>query len=310
VETLRRVWIQQYVYLEGVIRWREADSTPPSALMISSPYDIQAHYARKRSTSWIGYKVHLTETCDEERPHLITHIETTAAPAGDSDAVVPIHQALEKRELLPSTHLVDTGYVEANLLVKTSREYGVDLYGPTRADYHWQAQAGRGFEAESFCIDWDKQQATCPEGKTSLSGTPAVDRGDNEVIKIKFSSTDCKSCPSRPLCTTAKHLRRTVTIRTRAAYKALQAARQRQQSEEYKEQYQQRAGVEGTISQAIRAFGMRRSRYLGQAKTHLQHLLTAAAVNLVRVGKWLAETPRAATRNSHFERLMTLPQLA
>jgi IS5 family transposase len=88
------------------------------------------------------------------------------------------------------------------------------------------------------------------------------------------------------------------------------AARQREQSEEFKQQYKKRAGVEGTISQAIRAFGMRRSRYLGLAKTHLQHILTAVALNLVRVGEWLAETPRAATRKSHFERLMALPKPA
>jgi transposase len=263
VETLRRVWVQQYIYSEGVVRWRDSDNTPPSALMISSPYDTDAHYARKRSMSWIGYKVHLTETCDEERPHLITHVETTDAPAGDSDAVVPTHEALEKKELLPSTHLVDAGDVEAKLLVKIPREYGVDLYGPTRADYHWQSQAGQGFDAGSFSIDWDKQQVTCPEGKTSLSWTPAIDRGDNEVIKIKFSRIDCKPCPSRSLCTTTKHLRRTITIRTQEAHEALQAARQRQQSEGYKEGYKKRAGVEGTISQAIRAFGMRRSRYMG-----------------------------------------------
>jgi hypothetical protein len=54
--------------------------------MISSPYDTEAHYACKGSTSWIGYKVHLTETCDQERPHLITHVETTPAPGSDHEA--------------------------------------------------------------------------------------------------------------------------------------------------------------------------------------------------------------------------------
>jgi Transposase DDE domain len=137
-----------------------------------------------------------------------------------------------------------------------------------------------------------------------------VDHGDNEVIKIKFSRVDCKPCPSRALCTTTKHLRRTITIRAQEAHEALQAARRRQQSEEFKEQYKKRAGAEGTISQAVRAFGMRRSRYLGLAKTHLQHILTAIALNLVRVSEWLAETPRAATRKSRFERLMMLPQPA
>jgi transposase len=106
VETLRRVWVQQYIYVEGTIRWRDADSTPPSARMISSPYDSEAHYARKRSTSWIGYKAHLTETCDEERPNLITHVETTAAPTGDSDAVEPIHEALKKKELVLRQNII------------------------------------------------------------------------------------------------------------------------------------------------------------------------------------------------------------
>jgi transposase len=308
VETLRRVWVQQYIYIEGAIRWRDADNTPPSTLMISSPYDTEAHYACKGSTSWIGYKVHLTETCDQERPHLITHVETTPAPGGDHEAVELIHEALEKKELLPSTHLVDTGYVEAKLLVKIPRRYGVDLYGPPRSDVHWQSQAGRGFDAGSFQIDWDKRNATCPEGKTSLSWSPAIDDRDNEVIKIKFSSIDCKPCPSRALCTTAKHMRRTITIRTQEGYEALQAARQRQQSEEFKKQHKKRAGVEGTISQAVRAFGMRRSRYSGMAKTHLQHVLIAVALNLVRLGEWLIGTPRALTRKSHFERLMQLPQ--
>jgi transposase len=304
VETLRRVWVQQYAYIEGAVRWREADSTPPSALMISSPYDTEAHYARKRSTSWVGYKVHLTETCDEQTPHLITHVETADAPAGDSDAVNPIHEALAAKDLLPSRQLVDTGYVEARLLVQIRRDYEVDLYGPTRSDYHWQSQAGHGFDAGSFLIDWEKQQATCPEGKKSLSWTPAVDRGDNQVIKIKFSRVDCRPCPSRALCTTTKHLRRTITIRAQAAYEALQAARRRQETDEFKQQYRERAGVEGTISQAVRAFGMRRSRYIGLAKTHLQHVLIAAALNVARVSDWLAGVPRAATRISAFEQLI------
>jgi hypothetical protein len=176
VETLRRVWVQQYIYVEGAIQWRNADNTSPSTLMISSPYDTEAHYACKGSTSWVGYKVHSTETCDQERLHLIRHVETTPAPGGDYEAVEPIHEALERKELLPSTHLVDTGYVEAKLLVTIPRQYGVDLYGPPRSDVHWQSKAGRGFDAGSFQIDWDKQEATCPEGKRSLSWSPAVPR--------------------------------------------------------------------------------------------------------------------------------------
>lgn len=71
VETLRRVWVQDFVTSEGRVRWRQTDNVPPSSLRINSPYDIEARYARKRSTAWVGYKVHLTETCDRKLPTLL-----------------------------------------------------------------------------------------------------------------------------------------------------------------------------------------------------------------------------------------------
>lgn len=305
VETLRRVWVQQFFHDDGKTRWRHSSDTPPSSLMISSPYDTEAHYARKRSTSWIGYEVQLTETCEDEGPHLITYVETTDAPAGDADAIPPIHEALAGKGLLPSRHLVDTGYVEAKLLVSEPSTHGVDLYGPTRSDYHWQSHAGLGFAAGQFAIDWEKQEAACPEGKTSLSWTPAIDRGDNEVMKIKFSRKDCGPCPSRALCTTSKrHGRRTITIRAWEAYEALAAARARQKTQEFKTEYGTRAGVERTISQGVRAFGLRRGRYFRFAKTQLQHLLTGTAINLARLDDWIASVARETTRLSPFQQLM------
>ena len=95
-----------------------------------------------------------------------------------------------------------------------------------------------------------------------------------------------------------------MTFRTRDTYIALQAARQRQQTPEFLGLYALRAGVEATISQAVRSFGLRRSRYLGQAKTHLQHVTTAAAMNLVRLVRWISGDALAPTRQSHFSRLI------
>ena len=86
-------------------------------------------------------------------------------------------------------------------------------------------------------------------------------------------------------------------------HQALLAARERQRTPTFAGQYAARAGVEGTLSQGIRAFGLRRSRYVGLAKTHLQHLLTAVAINLVRLVAWLADTPRSRTRRSRFAAL-------
>jgi transposase len=83
----------------------------------------------------------------------------------------------------------------------------------------------------------------------------------------------------------------------------LKAARRRQTTDEFKQDYGQRAGVEGTISQGTRAFGLRRSRYLGLAKTHLQHVAIAAAINLSRLMDWFSGHLPERTRTSRFAAL-------
>ena len=308
VETLRRVWVQQYYIKEGVVHWRtEKEGIPPARLVISSPYDLDARLGRKRKTQWVGYKVYLTETCDEGRPHLITHVATTPAPVADGEVTPEVHRQLKDKMLLPRTHLVDTGFLDAALLVAAKRDYKVDLLGPTRADYKWQKRAATGFDASRFLINWELKEATCPEGYTSSGWTTTIDWRKNEVIKIKFSSTDCVSCPSRQYCTGARRVRRTLSVRAELQYKALQAAREREKTAAYQALYAKRAGVEGTISQGTRGFGLRRARYRGLAKTHLQGLLTVMAINLVRIANWLMEVPLAKTRQSAFVKLMRQP---
>ena len=307
VQILRLVWIQQYCIEDEALHWRtEQHGIPPSSRFISSPYDLEAHLAKKGTTAWVGYKVHLTETCDDDAPRLITNVETSAAPTADGALTPEIHEALKEKDLLPEQHIVDTGYLDAELLVDSQQQFGIDLVGPTRPDYKWQAREGTGFAAEHFRIDWEHQVATCPQGHSSISWSPAVDRDSNNVIKIKFSSKDCRPCPCRDQCFRSKkrYARRSITVRTEADYHALRAARRRETTDEFKEEYAKRAGIEGTISQGVRAFGLRRSHYIGRAKTHLQHVLTAAAINFVRVDRWLSDVPLAQTRRSPFVTLM------
>ncbi len=312
VATLRRVWVQQYHRVEGAVRWRGAEEIPPGAIFISSPHDEDAHYARKRTTQWVGYKVHVTETCERELPHLITNVETTAGPTADGEATPRIHQALQGRDLLPSVHLVDTGFLDAALLVASRDEYGVELLGPTRSDYRWQARAGEGFDAPHFQIDWERERATCPAGRTSLSWTPAVDKRTNAVIKVKFSAKDCRHCAYLAQCchSQKKYPRRTITIRPQAQYAALQAARRRAETPEFAAAYAARAGIEGTLSRGVRTCRLRRTRYIGQARTHLGHVFTAVALNFLRLGEWFADRPRARTRRSPSARLMAEPLAA
>jgi transposase len=244
VEVLRQVWVQQFYVANDRIYWRtEEHGIPPSAQLISSPCDTDAHYARKYTSSWIGYKVHLTESCDDELPHLITHVTTSAGPVADGEQTPVIHRALEQKGLLPSTHLVDTGYLDAKLLVESRDSFGVDLCGPTRPDYRWQATSGSGFAARDFQIDWERQQATCPAGRTSISWTRAVDQRGNPVVKIKFSMRDCGACVHKSDCTRGR--RRSITVRPQEQATALDAAREREQTEAYRAEYARRAGTQG-----------------------------------------------------------------
>ena len=122
-------------------------------------------------------------------------------------------------------------------------------------------------------------------------------------ITAVFSRTDCGTCTVRPLCTTAKEARRSLYFHPRPEYEALNAARARMHDTAWKQRYRVRAGIEGTLSQGVRAFGMRRSRYIGLAKSGLQQACTAAAMNVSRAVHWLAGRPRARTRVTRFAAL-------
>jgi len=93
-------------------------------------------------------------------------------------------------------------------------------------------------------------------------------------------------------------------LRAEGRHQILQAARERQQTETFKQIYRKRSGIEGTLSQAVRSSGLRRSRYAGRAKTHLQNIAIAVATNIKRSIDWLNETPLAPTRRSRFTSLV------
>ncbi len=247
--------------------------------------------------------MHLTETCDPDTPHLITHVETTPATTQDDQVLTLVHTALAAHDLLPQEHLVDAGYTTADVLVTSQREHGVAVVGPVAVDPSWQAKAGAGFAKAHFAVDWAAETVTCPAGKRSLSWHPVTDPTKDAAFHVRFARSDCLACADRTRCTRAKIEPRALMLQPREEYEALHAMRQRQTTAVFREQYAARAGVEATHAQGVRRCGLRQARYLGLAKTKLQHSCTAAALNLVRVGEWLAETPRATTRRSPFAAL-------
>jgi transposase len=303
VGTLRTVWQEQYTDPPAPPRLREVQELAPAGSLIASPYDPEARFSRKQTLSWVGYKVHLTETCDPERPHLITDVQTTPSTTRDEEQLLVTLGALAPRHLLPREHLVDAGYTDARVLAESKQQYGVEVTGPVTRDPSWQAQAGEGFDKAHFLVDWEAREVTCPAGKKSRSWTAYREgEGGRRVGQVRFAKSDCAACEHRQQCTRGRGPRN-LELHPREEEEALQEARRRQETGEFRSAYNARAGIEGTHGQAIRRCGMRHCRYLGVAKSHLQHLLTACALNWVRVNDWLLEQPRATTRISRFAQL-------
>jgi hypothetical protein len=325
VQTLRTVLVQNYVITSDsrgreVIRRREADTDglPPARSRITSPYDTDTRWAAKGDDLfWNGYKVHLTETCDHESdttsdhdrdldsrpaPNLIVNVATTAATVPDVKATTGIHQQLHDRRLLPAEHYLDSGYPSADTIATAAQTFGVTMVTPPLLDQSAQARARTGYDKTCFTIDFDTRQVTCPQGQTNTCWSPAVQRG-TEVIVVKFAGTTCGPCPTRTQCTTAKRGGRQLTFYPRDLHHALITARTRQASDSWQDKYKLRAGVEGTINQALDITGIRHARYRGLAKTRLQHVFSALALNLVRLHAWWTEHPLPTARTSNLQRL-------
>lgn len=286
VDVMLRVWRQQY-YIEGdQVQWRDDKNLPPFKVLIVSPDDIEARNRTKRETNWSGYAAHLTETCHPTKPNLITNVLTTPATTADVEVTPTVHQALADKELLPEEHFVDTAYTSVDNLLDAEHKHRIDLFGPVAGGSSWQAKAGKGFDVRCFTVDWGNQMVTCPQGKTSQNWHLRQEKYGHHYFEVRFAPADCQPCPHRPDCTRSKRGVRVVSLRPQLEYETLKQARDRQETDEFKTKYKKRAGIEGTISQGVRAFDLRRSRYLGLAKTHLQHLAIGTAINLTRVVTW------------------------
>lgn len=282
VAILRQVFAQHYEQQQGQVRWRDGPAVSNEQRLVS-PYDIQARSSRKRETTWLGYKVHLTETCDQEpeKPHLIIHVHTTPATLQDSEVLAPIQQDLREHEVSPAEHYVDAAYPSGAELVRQAA-LGTQIIGPVAQDPSWQEREGSGYALGDFELDWQQQQATCPQGQHSVSWSPRQARDPASTILVRFASASCQQCQVREQCTHGQGAR-TLTLRPEAMHAAIQQRRAEQSRPAFLKQYALRAGVEGSISQAVRTTRLRRSPYDGLDKTHLHHVAIAAALNLKRI---------------------------
>ncbi|MFE5537456.1 IS1182 family transposase [Streptomyces sp. NPDC056492] len=337
VQLLRQVWVQQYWHDDaGRLRWRgpkstkdrlsrrnmprraalpaEADGRPDPAtarvpwasVEIVSPYDGEARYSQKLTAAgkkdWIGYRDHQTETCDKTGPNVIVHVTTRPAPEQDIDALDSIHQGLARQEFQNLEHFVDAGYVTPESIERSAQVHGFVLTGPVRPDP--RARDHPGFTKADFTPDWEARTLTCPRGVTSHPWKPTLGDG-HQRLSVLFPKPACRACEARQECTgNADGRGRHIILLPQPLQEIQTRVRREQETSQWQKHYAIRAGCEATVSETVHAHGLRHCRYRGTAKTHVQHVLTAAGTNIIRLsGHFLPGTtpshpPRPTTRFS------------
>lgn len=298
VRTLFVVWEQQFIVDESDgPRFRQGKEMTQAKECIGSPHDVDARYSRKGDESWFGYKTHFTETFDRGAPHLITSVYSTPGTTNDSEVLDTIHDSLMSRDLKPDFHLVDSGYAQAQVLKNSLKKNGIDVLCPLTNANSWQLRAGKGFDLANFSVNWKKKSVTCPNSVETSNWR----KGTGDVINVSFPSKECQRCPFKEDCTTSES--RKLQIKSRSVFEYMQYQRKRQNEETFRDQYKNRAGIEGTISQVIRRTDLRQSPYFGLAKTHLANILAATSVNVLRLANWLMNETIAGTRDGRFHNI-------
>lgn len=197
---------------------------------------------------------------------------------------------LDIHRVLAASVLLENGAIRRLGRVGMTRDHLTAFAKTLTHDDHVVEAAGDASAVAE--VTRPQQRATCPAGKTSQNWTRTLARGTTPVIKIKFSVADCRACSLWSQCTRSISARRAITIRPEAQHEALRVGRAREQTADFAVEYAWRAGIEGTIAQGVRSSRLRRTPYFGQAKTHLAHLTAAAAMNLVRLLRWLSNEPK------------------
>jgi transposase len=327
VQVLRQITVQNYCISTDrqgreVVKRREAEKEglPPGRRRLTSPYDTDARYGVKGDLWWTGYKLHLSESCQDRAeagtdgtgesagkqgrppvPNLITHVATTDATVPDNVMTAPINQALVERELGPAEHYMDSGYAAADLIADAARD-GIALITPLLGDTSRQARERSGYDRGAFTVDWHSKQVTCPQGRTSDHWNPCRQR-DTQAVVVRFNLGTCRPCPVREQCTSSRLSGRQLTLRSRELHELAQANRAAQQDKSWQAKYALRSGVEGTIAQAVNVTGSRRARYRSLPKVHLEHVYSAVAINLIRLDAWWNDRPLDHGHTSQLTRL-------
>lgn len=282
---LQRVFEEQFAETaaQEVVQLRASPSGS-----VHSPHDPDATWSTKGSlgkAGWVGSKLQVCETAPEINRQkgepteaVITAVMLQPAITSDHGSIAPVlaaHMSLGQEA--PATVFSDAGYISAPAL-KKAEDDGYELCGPMPAPPY----GAKRFGSDSFEVDTSRRQAVCPAGKSnSTCAFITESRSKASYYYFTWSHSDCKSCHLQCQCLSKKQ-QSFRTLQVGKLHMFGQARRQLCRSEDYQRRMHRRSGVEGTNSELKRGYGLRCTRYRGNAKTNLQSIFTATACNIRR----------------------------
>lgn len=282
IETLKRVLEEQFSPPEGDNLPKARPDKDCSGDVIATPHDQDVRYGSKGTRSWHGYKLQVTETADDEQS-FVTDIDVTSTLETDNQALPDIQQRLEARQLLPAQQYGDQGYVNGGTIETSWQHYQIDLRGYVSSG---NSSKPEGFRLMDFEVNVQQHRAICPAGREAVRWKPAssTHRQRKRIAYRVWFGTGCRDCLffTKDFCTTDRRGR---ALDISPYHDTLQARRREMHSQQFADEMQARNAIEGTISELVRAHGIRRSRYRGIAKNRLQAYFTAVAINLKRLAK-------------------------
>ena len=292
VKLLRRVFGEQFEVVEGKVE----PKGKRAAWAVQNPHDPEAHFADKRKTQWVGYKVHVVETVEPERQakvkgepgeHFITEIITTEAAQDEMAGFIEALERQEQHAIKPQAIYADAGYITEKTLTQAQQD-GVELIGPTRPDPH-----PGPYNSAAFSVDLEQREAICPQGNKSTQWSRIRDRYmGTEYYRIEWASP-CDSCPVKTQCTRSKNGRRLLVVGLR--HDLVQKRRAEMKEHDFSKKMHPRNGIEGTLSELVRGYGLRQTKYRGLKRIGLSHYMMGAACNVKRYLNLLAfEMAKAA----------------
>ena len=290
-QLLARVFAEQFEVLAAEAAPQPKAKEQLGTERVQNPHDPDATYASKgkgeQRKEHVGYKVQVAETVSEAvlapgepTRNFISGIVTHAAR--ESDAEGSGKMELEQQALgmdKPPVQYVDAAYVSTQKLVEAAAQ-GRELIGPALASPH--NNDGR-FTPEQFNVMVEQRQAVCPAGHQNTQCSRLQEQATGKVsYRFEWDTSICTACPLRQQCIKADHPHRTLVVGEH--HTTLQARRQEQQTQPFKQRMRHRNAIEGTQSELVRAHGLRQARYRGLAKAKLQNYFIGAACNIKR---WL-----------------------